>query len=55
MSDSPEMIGSVRQWVEKAEHDLINAEYTLTLEKIVRLIRSVLTPNSVLRNISRHS
>jgi HEPN domain-containing protein len=33
MSESPETIRSVRQWVEKAEHDLIAAEHTLTLEE----------------------
>ena len=33
MNDRPETSSSGRQWVEKAEHDLINAEYTLTLEK----------------------
>ncbi len=33
MNDRPETSSSGRQWVEKAEHDLINAEHTLTLEK----------------------
>lgn len=33
MNDRPETSSSARQWVEKGEHDLINAEYTLTLEK----------------------
>ncbi|MEK6409802.1 MAG: HEPN domain-containing protein [Acidobacteriota bacterium] len=33
MNDRPETSSPGRQWVENAEHDLINAEYTLTLEK----------------------
>ena len=33
MNDRPETSSSAHQWVEKAEHDLINAEHTLTLEK----------------------
>lgn len=31
MNDRPETSSSGRQWVEKAEHDLINAEHTLKL------------------------
>ncbi len=31
MSEAPEVLAVVRQWVEKAEHDLRNAEHTLTL------------------------
>lgn len=31
MSDIPEHLHAVRQWIEKAEHDLRNAEHTLTL------------------------
>ena len=33
MSGPPENLSIVRQWVEKAEHDLRNAEHTLTLEE----------------------
>lgn len=33
MSAPPEIIRVVRQWVEKAEEDLINAEHTLTLRE----------------------
>ncbi len=33
MSVSPEVIHVVRQWVEKAENDLRNAEHTLTLQE----------------------
>ncbi len=33
MSEKPETIRSVRQWIEKAEHDLIAAEHTLTLKE----------------------
>jgi HEPN domain-containing protein len=33
MSDSPQATRVVRQWVEKAEHDLRNAEHTLTLQE----------------------
>ncbi len=33
MSAQPECINQSLQWVEKAEHDLRNAEYVLTLEK----------------------
>ena len=32
MNMRPEVIHVVRQWVQKAEHDLKNAEHTLTLE-----------------------
>ena len=32
MSDSAGAMRVVRQWVEKAEHDLRNAEHTLTLQ-----------------------
>lgn len=31
MSEPSDLLDLVRQWVEKAEHDLINAEYMLTL------------------------
>lgn len=31
MSVSPEVLAVVRQWIERAEHDLTNAEHTLTL------------------------
>lgn len=31
MSGQPEVVAEVRRWVEKAEHDLRNAEYVLTL------------------------
>lgn len=31
MSGQPELVAEVRRWVEKAEHDLRNAEYVLTL------------------------
>ncbi len=31
MNEAPEHIGTVRQWIEKAEHDLRNAEHTLML------------------------
>ena len=31
MSERPEPRAAVRLWVEKAEHDLRNAEYVLTL------------------------
>ena len=33
MSVSPENLQVARQWIEKAEHDLKNAEHTLTLEE----------------------
>jgi len=33
MTVPPEMLRVLRQWVEKAEHDLINAEHTLKLKK----------------------
>jgi len=33
MSASPENLEVVHQWIEKAEHDLKNAEHTLTLEE----------------------
>ena len=33
MSEPPELTIQIRQWVEKAEHDLRNAECVLTLEK----------------------
>ena len=33
MSVSPENLQVVHQWIEKAEHDLKNAEHTLTLEE----------------------
>jgi len=33
MSEPHENSGTVRQWIEKAEHDIRNAEYTLTLKK----------------------
>jgi HEPN domain-containing protein len=33
MSVPPENLSIVRQWVEKAEHDLRNAEHTLTMEE----------------------
>jgi len=33
MSVSPENLHVVHQWIEKAEHDLKNGEYTLTLEE----------------------
>lgn len=33
MKKQPERDDVVRQWAEKAEHDLRNAEHTLTLEK----------------------
>lgn len=33
MNETPENIRAVRQWVEKAEHDLRNAEHTLTLKE----------------------
>lgn len=33
MSVSPENLEVVHQWIEKAEHDLKNAEHTLTLEE----------------------
>ena len=33
MSVSPENLQVAHQWIEKAEHDLKNAEHTLTLEK----------------------
>lgn len=32
MSASPDKVRLVRQWIEKAEHDLRNAEHTLTLK-----------------------
>lgn len=32
MSGQPEFIRQIGRWVEKAEHDLCNAEYVLTLE-----------------------
>ncbi|MBI4384722.1 MAG: HEPN domain-containing protein [Nitrospinae bacterium] len=32
MSGPPDMVRLVRQWVEKAEHDLRNAEHALTLK-----------------------
>ena len=32
MNIAPEVLAVVRQWVEKAEHDLKNAEYTLTMD-----------------------
>ena len=32
MSAPPEVLSLVRQWVEKAEEDLLTAEHTLTLE-----------------------
>jgi HEPN domain-containing protein len=33
MSEPHENAGTVRQWIEKAEHDIRNAEHTLTLKK----------------------
>lgn len=33
MSVRPEQLHIVAQWIEKAEHDLCNAEHTLTLRK----------------------
>ena len=33
MSERHENSGTVRQWIEKAEHDIRNAEHTLTLKK----------------------
>ena len=33
MSAPPETLNLVRQWIEKAEHDLRNAEHTLKLKK----------------------
>jgi len=33
MNGPPEILPLLRQWVEKAEHDLITAEHTLTLKK----------------------
>ena len=33
MSEPHENSGTVRQWIEKAEHDIRNAEHTLTLKK----------------------
>lgn len=33
MSESPESLEVAHQWIEKAEHDLRNAEHTLTLEE----------------------
>ena len=33
MSERPEQLHVVRQWITKAEEDLKNAEYTLTLEQ----------------------
>lgn len=33
MNEKPENLRAVRQWVEKAEHDLRNAEHTLTLKE----------------------
>ena len=33
MSAVPEVVQVVRQWVERAEEDLVNAEHTLTLEE----------------------
>ncbi len=33
MSEPPELLELVRRWVEKAEHDLTNAAYMLTLEE----------------------
>jgi HEPN domain-containing protein len=33
MSELHENSGTVRQWIEKAEHDIRNAEHTLTLKK----------------------
>lgn len=33
MSGQPELVAELRRWVEKAEHDLRNAEYVLTLRE----------------------
>ncbi len=33
MSEPHENSGTLRQWIEKAEHDIRNAEHTLTLKK----------------------
>lgn len=33
MNENPENLRAARQWVEKAEHDLRNAEHTLTLKE----------------------
>jgi HEPN domain-containing protein len=33
MSVRPDIIAEVRRWVEKAEHDLVNAEYTVTMKE----------------------
>jgi len=33
MSEPHENNGTVRQWIEKAEHDIINAAHTLTIRK----------------------
>ncbi len=34
MSEPHENSGTVRQWIEKAEHDIRNAEHTLTLDRV---------------------
>ena len=33
MNEPPDLLRTVLQWVEKAEHDLLNVEHTLTLEE----------------------
>ncbi len=33
MNEQPEITTEIRRWVEKAEHDLLNAEYVLTLKE----------------------
>ena len=50
MSEPYENSGTVRQWIEKAEHDIRNAEYTLTLKKIVLLTLFVFMLSNVPRN-----
>lgn len=51
MSESPERIEVVRQWVAKAENDLRNAEHTLKMQEDCPLDTSVFSCTTVYREI----
>lgn len=51
MSESPESLEVAHQWIEKAEHDLRNAEHTLTLEEDCLSTPFASTPNSAPKSI----
>ena len=46
MSLPPEVLEVVRQWIEKAEHDLANAEHTLTMGKDCPYVEEI-TPYAI--------